>query len=94
MRISLALAALAVSVAGVVSGPPATQATTPDLPIWTTRPCLHEDSVNCRWIATGPHARGNGRGHTFVVRRLPGSHLTCVFYAERVYARTHDNCFR
>ena len=61
-----------------------------DIPIWVTRPCKTEDSVNCRWIADD---RGNGRGHTFIRREVPGSaHMVCTFYAERHYAAKHDYC--
>jgi hypothetical protein len=61
-----------------------------DLPYWTVRPCPAEDSVNCRWNAA---EQGNGKGHTFVVRRLPGkAHEVCVFYADKQYAKTHDRC--
>lgn len=66
---------------------------TVDVPFWVYKPCKEEDSVNCRWIATGPHHRGNGKGHTFIVRELPGSaHMVCVFYANRKYARHNDYC--
>ena len=59
-------------------------------PRWTTRPCHYEDSVDCAWDAS---AQGNGIGHSFVVRAVPGrAHLVCVFYTAPRYARHHDHC--
>lgn len=59
-------------------------------PSWTARPCVTEDSVNCYWDAS---IRGNGSGHSFIVRAVPGrAHIVCVFYVERTYARSHDYC--
>jgi len=67
-----------------------TQHNKPDIPIWVTRPCKSEGDVNCRWNA---QTQGNGQGHTYIVREVPGStHMVCVFYAERKFARTHDYC--
>lgn len=93
--LALAVAALGAATTQTAdeAGPTTTQHRTPDIPSWVTRPCQTEDSVNCRWIASGPHAQGNGHGHSFVAREVPGSvHMVCVFYAERGYARHHDYC--
>jgi hypothetical protein len=65
-------------------------ASSPTLPVWTTRPCKTEDSVNCFWDA---RTQGNGRGHSFIVRQVPGrAHMVCVFYVDRRYAKKHDYC--
>lgn len=68
----------------------ADEAPTPQLPSWTQKPCQMEDSVNCFWNAGD---MGNGGGHSFIVRKVPGSKgMICVFYAEKKFARTHDYC--
>jgi hypothetical protein len=54
-------------------------------------PCVEEDSVNCYWNA---REQGDGRGHSFYNRRLPGSGKVCLFYVNRDYARKHDHCSR
>lgn len=60
------------------------------LPRWVTRPCAEEDSLNCRWDARD---QGNGHGHSFIVREVPGrAHMVCVFYVAPRYARHHDYC--
>lgn len=60
------------------------------VPAWVLRPCKTEDSVNCAWNAA---TQGNGRGHSFVVRLVPGkAHMVCVFYAAPRYAASHDYC--
>lgn len=57
---------------------------------WMSAPCVTEDSVNCQWNA---HTRGDGSGHSFYVRELPGrARMVCVFYVSARYARTHDYC--
>lgn len=37
---------------------------------------------------------GNGHGHSFYVRRMPGdvTGLVCYFYVGTRFARTHDHC--
>lgn len=60
------------------------------LPKSLRKPCNTEDSVNCYWYAPG---RGNGKGHSYVVREFPGhKHLVCVMYVNRRYAKHHDYC--
>lgn len=55
-----------------------------DIPAWVTRPCHGAYDVNCR------HENAQ---HVSIVRAVPGStHMVCVFYAQRAYARTHDYC--
>lgn len=95
MRTVIALLALVASTltpAATAVIPHAPSHPSVDIPIWVTRPCASEGDVNCRWIATGPNAQGNGTGHTSVVRRLPHTHLVCTFYADRLYAKRHDTC--
>lgn len=61
-----------------------------DIPRWVVTPCATEDSVNCRWNAK---TQGNGHGHSFVVRAVPGrAHMVCVFYTVPRYAKHHDYC--
>lgn len=70
----------------------ATAAPTADhpMPKWTNTPCEYEDSVNCYWDAG---SMGNGSGHSFIVRQVPGkAHMVCVFYTQRKFARHHDYC--
>lgn len=99
-RPTLALAALAAGlVAGAVTAAPdghaaptapAVHRTAPAMPAWALRPCPQEDSVNCRWDAG---ARGNHRGHSFIVRKLPGTAgMVCVFYIKPADARRWDYC--
>lgn len=61
------------------------------VPRWMTRPCAEEDSVNCYWDA---QTMGNGRGHSFYVRRMPGdiTGLTCWTYVQRKFGANHDHC--
>lgn len=61
----------------------------PVVPWFAKRPCAEEDSVNCSWNAS---QSGNGVGHSFIVRRLPGQDLTCVLYEKRRFARHNDYC--
>lgn len=62
----------------------------PVVPWFAKHACAQEDSVNCAWDA---HKLGDGRGHSFIVRQVPGrAHMVCVFYAERRFARSHDYC--
>lgn len=94
MKFTTAAAVAAIATllgSGVATALPVTaQQSKPDLPVWTTRPCPTEDSVNCRWVAD---ERGDGKGHSFVVREVPGSaHMVCVFYVDRKYAKRHDYC--
>jgi hypothetical protein len=57
--------------------------------IWLLkRPCNFEDSSNCYWDA----GQGNGTGHSFVSRYVRQAQLTCIFYTDKGYARTHDRC--
>lgn len=83
------VAASIVASAAIAHG--ATTSTTSPVITWiSNRPCATEDAVNCAWNAS---ERGNGRGHSFVVRAFPGRrHLVCVMYDERRYAATHDYC--
>lgn len=64
----------------------------PSLPKWMTRPCAEEDSVNCYWDA---QTMGNGKGHSFYVRKLPGdiTGLACIFYVKPRDARRWDHCY-
>lgn len=90
LNLILGLSLLGLSM-GLLSHTPA-QATRPSssYPSWVTRPCLTEDDTNCHWDA---QSRGNGEGHSFIVRLVPGkAGMICVFYAEPRYARTHDYC--
>lgn len=60
------------------------------LPVWVTRPCPTDDSVNCAWDA---QRQGRHGGHSFIVRQVPGSAgMVCVFYVDRRYAKHHDYC--
>lgn len=65
----------------------------PSQKLWEQKtPCAYEDSVNCYWNAG---EMGNGHGHSFVVRWMPGpkgERLVCVLYNERKFARHHDYC--
>lgn len=88
--LAVILAALAL-VAGLTVHATAADTRPGPLPTWTTRPCAYEDSNNCRWDAT---TAGNGAGHSFIVRRLPGTRLVCVFYTAPRYAARHDHCTR
>lgn len=56
----------------------------------SNRPCAEEDSVNCSWNAG---ESGNGVGHSFIVRHMPGTNKVCYLYEQRKFARTHDHCF-
>lgn len=65
-----------------------------EVPWWTVTPCATDEPggrvVNCAWDA---QRQGNGRGHSHIVRQVPGSAgMVCVFYVERGYARSHDYC--
>lgn len=62
------------------------------VPKWMTRPCAEEDSVNCYWDA---QAMGNGHGHSFYIRRMPGdiTGLTCIVYVKPRDARRWDHCY-
>lgn len=63
---------------------PSTHRAAPAMPAWALRPCPEEDSVNCR---------GNHRGHSFIVRKVPGAAgMVCVFYVKRADARRWDYC--
>lgn len=76
--------------AGADSATPESARVTPTMPKWATRPCVTEDSVNCRWDAD---TAGNGAGHSYIVRQFPGAaRMVCVMYAQPSYARTHDYC--
>jgi hypothetical protein len=59
-------------------------------PTWFEKvPCKSEDSVNCFWNA---NSRGNHRGHSFIVREMPGSkHMVCVMYLKKA-DRRWDYC--
>jgi len=56
-------------------------------PSWLTRPCAHEDSVNCYWDAG---TQGNGGGHSFFAVRV--GEQVCLLYGEDKYARHHNRC--
>lgn len=62
---------------------------TPPAPKWTQRPCRYEDSVNCVWDA---NRRGFIGGQSFIVRKIPRTGETCIFFTNQAYARRHDNC--
>jgi len=92
MRRTLIATALAAGIAlgGNAVAADATSQQKQDLPFWTHRPCQQEDSVNCHWDAG---TSGNGEGHSFIVRAVPGkAHMVCVFYTDRRFARHHDYC--
>lgn len=85
-----ALALAALSAGSVATAGAAATPTKSARPVWMQTPCEYEDSVNCFWDAG---QMGNGRGHSFVVRQVPGSaRMVCVFYVQTGYARTHDYC--
>lgn len=72
------------------AAPSTTHRAAPAMPAWALRPCPEEDSVNCRWDAGD---RGNHRGHSFIVRKVPGAAgMVCVFYVKRADARRWDYC--
>ena len=56
-------------------------------PVWLTRPCAYEDSVNCYWDAGDT---GNGGGHSFFAVRVRDQ--VCVLYGDDRYARRHNRC--
>lgn len=87
------LAAVAVTATLLIGGS-AASASAPEPPArakWMSRPCVYEDGINCFWNAD---SMGNGMGHSFYVRKIPGRRLTCAFYVERHYAKTHDYCVK
>lgn len=61
----------------------------PATPVWMTRPCAEEDSVNCYWNA---HQQGNGVGHSFFTRKI-SAHEVCRFYSNSRFAKHNDECF-
>ena len=88
--LSLLVASLLVATGLSVASSASADAPTPVTTWFAERPCQYEDSVNCGWDAG---TQGNGGGHSFIVRQVPGSaRMVCVFYTERSYARTHDYC--
>jgi hypothetical protein len=91
MRRSLAVAGILAGIVTVASPATATAPAAPHRAVWMRTACAEEDSVNCFWNA---HAMGNGVGHSFYARRMPGdvTGLVCIFYASPRYARNHDHC--
>jgi hypothetical protein len=80
-----ALAAVAVTATPAVASAP----TPPHRAAWMRTACVEEDSVDCYWNA---RTMGNGHGHSFYARRIPGTGTVCRFYVGRRFARHNDTC--
>jgi hypothetical protein len=86
---ALILIALAIFAGSFVVGYVASATTTQGkLPSSMNHPCKEEDSWNCFWDAG---ARGNKKGHSFVVRAMPSQNLVCWMYNKKA-DRHWDHC--